>query len=474
MGRMNCCTRACGIFFLWVTMAITVSAQTLTTLHVFSDTDGKYPIAGLLQGTDGNLYSIVEYGGTNGMGTVFSITTTGTLTTLYNFNGTDGAYPVAGLLQDSNGTFYGTTVEGGATGGGIIFNITSDGEVGTTYDFCSQRNCTDGASPTGTLLQGAHGKLYGTTDYGGTNDNGTVFSVTAAGALKTLQSFADPGGYEPFAGLAQGADGKYYGTTQFGGTSSDGTIFSVTSGGTLETLYSFGGADGEDPVAGLVQGTDGNFYGTTQFGGAYGYGTVFNITPGGKLETLYSFCAKSGCIDGAEPTGALVQGTDGDFYGTTFLGGANCPNSLGCGTIFRITSAGAFATLYSFCSQDSCADGIGPYAGLIQDTDGGFYGTTEEGGAEYSYGTVFSLSVGLGPFIETRPASGNVGTAVTVLGTNLTDVTNVRFNGIEAKFTIVSASEITATVPKGATTGPVRVITPGGKLQSNIAFRVNS
>jgi uncharacterized repeat protein (TIGR03803 family) len=470
---MNYGTGACGIFFLWVTMAMTLSAQTFTTLHRFSDADGKYPIAALLQGTDGSLYSTTEYGGTDGIGTVFSITTAGTLTTLYNFSGTDGAYPIAGLLQDSNGKFYGTTVEGGAKGGGTIFNITPNGELGTNYNFCLQRNCTDGASPTGALVQSAHGKLYGTTDYGGANDNGTVFSITTAGALKTLQSFDDPGGYEPLAGLEQGTDGKFCGTTQFGGTSSNGTIFSVTSGGPLETLYSFGGANGEYPVAGLVQGTDGNFYGTTQFGGAYGYGTVFNITPGGKLETLYSFCAKSSCVDGAEPTGSLVQGTDGNFYGTTFYGGANCVQNLGCGTVFKVTTAGAITTLYSFCSQSSCDDGSGPYAGLIQDTDGSFYGTTEEGGAEYSYGTVFSLSVGLGPFIETRPTSGTVGTAVTILGTNLTDVTNVRFNGLESKFTIVSASEITTTVPKGATTGPVRVITPTGKLQSNVPFTVN-
>jgi uncharacterized repeat protein (TIGR03803 family) len=464
--------RTCVTLFLWVTMAMPLSAQTLTTLHRFSDADGKYPIAGLLQGTDGNLYGTTEYGGTDGIGTVFSITIAGTLTTLYNFSGTDGAYPIAGLLQDSNGKFYGTTVEGGAKGGGTIFKITHNGKLGTTYNFCSLKDCTDGASPTGALVQGAHGKLYGTTDYGGTNDNGTVFSITTAGALKTLQSFADPGGYEPLAGLEQGTDGKFYGATQFGGASSDGTIFSVTVGGTLETLYSFGGADGESPIAGLVQGTDGNFYGTTQFGGAYGYGTVFNITPGGKLKTLYSFCSKSGCVDGAEPTGALVQGTDGNFYGTTFYGGTNCVQNLGCGTVFKVTPAGALTTMYSFCSQSSCDDGIGPYAGLIQDTDGSFYGTTEAGGAEYSYGTVFSLSVGLAPFIETEPTYGKVGAAVKILGTDLTGVTNVRFNGLEAKFTIVSGSEITTTVPKGATTGPVRVITPAGKLKSNVPFRV--
>jgi uncharacterized repeat protein (TIGR03803 family) len=218
----------------------------------------------------------------------------------------------------------------------------------------------------------------------------------------------------------------------------------------------------------LVQGTDGNFYGTTYRGSG-----VFKITPSGKLTTLYHFCSKGGnkCTDGGGPAAALVQGTDGNFYGTTEYGGAHqnvC--SSGCGTIFKITPTGRLTTLYDFCSQINCADGVEPVTGLIQDTNGTFFGTAN--GGAYSDGNVYTLSVGLGPFVATEPISGNVGKRVKILGTSLTGATIVAFNGTPAPFTVVSGSEITTTVPSGATTGPVRVITPTGKLQSNIPFTV--
>jgi uncharacterized repeat protein (TIGR03803 family) len=162
----------------------------------------------------------------------------------------------------------------------------------------------------------------------------------------------------------------------------------------------------------------------------------------------------------------LIQATDGNFYGTTSAGG-----SVGGGTIFKITSTGTLTTIYNFCTQTACADGEGPYAGLIQGTNGDFYGTTEEGGTSGA-GVVFSLSTGLGAFVETQPTSGAVGQAVKILGTNLTGATAVTFNGTAATFTVVSSTEITTTVPTGATTGRVRVKTPGGNLASNTAFRV--
>lgn len=158
---------------------------------------------------------------------------------------------------------------------------------------------------------------------------------------------------------------------------------------------------------------DGDLYGTTSSGGVSAVGvkggTVFRITPSGALTTLYSFCAQSGCADGYGPEAALIRATKGEFYGTTAGGGANAE-----GTVFRITSSGALATVYSFCSQNGCADGATPVAALVQDTSGEFYGTTLSGGAgkvdgSSGCGTVFSLSVGLGPFVETLPASAAVG-----------------------------------------------------------------
>jgi uncharacterized repeat protein (TIGR03803 family) len=260
----------------------------------------------------------------------------------------------------------------------------------------------------------------------------------------------------------------------------------------LTTLYRFCSkglcSDGEMPVAGLVQGADGNFYGTTPSGGIFNNnvcsgrcGTIFKITPGGMLTTLYRFCAEANCTDGAVPWAGLVQGTDGNFYGTTEIG-ANpaCDLGYGCGTAFKITPAGKLTTLYSFCSQSNCADGVEPLGGLVQGTDGKFYGTASRGGNPNcipnfsSCGTVFSLSVGVGPFAEILPTSGKVGAKVAILGNNLKTATGVSFNGTAATFTIVSSTEIKTTVPVDATTGFVTVTTARRKLKSDRVFQVTN
>ena len=207
-----------------------------------------------------------------------------------------------------------------------------------------------------------------------------------------LHSFDLTDGSMPLAGLIQGTDGSLYGTTQLGGANLYGTVFKITPTGTLTTLYSFcsqsGCTDGDYPYASLVQGTDGNFYGTTANGGANGGGTVFKITPTGTLTTLYSFCPVTGCADGYAPLAGLVQGTDGNFYGTASSGGTNGYS----GTIFKFTPTGTLTTLYSFCSQTRCTDGVYPYAELVRGTDGNFYGTTAYGGANGDYGTVFKVT----------------------------------------------------------------------------------
>jgi uncharacterized repeat protein (TIGR03803 family) len=236
---------------------------------------------------------------------------------------------------------------------------------------------------------------------------GTVFKMTASGKLTTLDTFDRMDGANPQAALVQGTNGKFYGTTPRGGTYNDslyGTVYSITAGGTFKSLLSCDGDDCENPDGALVQGANGNFYGTSMGGGATNSGSIFSITPGGKLKTIYSFCKHSGCLDGLYPESALVLGSDGNFYGTTLYGGANtaCGSGSGCGTIFSVTPSGTLTTLYNFCSQggSSCTDGYNEYnntpqAGLIQDTDGTFYGTTNTGGVNGD-GTVFSLSVGLG------------------------------------------------------------------------------
>jgi len=487
MSRLNWTKRAYGVFLLCATTAIALPAQTFTTLHSFDGTDGANPAAVLIQATNGYLYGTTYAGGANNDGTVFKISPSGTLTTLHSFDYTDGEEPNGGLVQATDGNFYGTTYAGGANNDGTVFKISPSGTLTTLHSFAGYP--TDGSDPTAALVQATDGNLYGTTLQGGAGNDGTVFKVTAGGALTTLYNFCSQSactdGSSPYAVLIQATDGNFYGTTfEAGGVAGEGTVFKITPRGALTTLYSFCSqtacTDGAQPLAGLVQATDGNFYGTTTYGGANGGGTVFKITPSGTLTTLYGFCSQSACTDGTRPVAGLVQATDGNFYGTTGGGGANstCPNNVwgvGCGTVFKISPSGTLTTLHSFDGTD----GSGPTAGLAQDTNGKFYGTTFTGGtssascsAYGSCGTVFSLSVGLSPFVETEPTSGKVGALVKILGTNLTGTTSVTFNGTSAAFTVVSRSEITTTVPSGATTGKVQVTVSGHTLTSNVNFRV--
>jgi len=520
--------RACAVFVLCAATAVALPAQTFTSLYIFCNgvtacPNGSFPSGPLVQGTNGDGYGTTTYGGANpgpyasGGGTVFKITPNGALTTLYSFCSqsgcADGASPYGGLVQASagDGDFYGTTEGGGANpcvsygfgyeGCGTVFKITPSGTLTTLHSFCAQGsypNCTDGFNPNG-LVQAANGDLYGTTIYGGTSylcpgpehlflGCGTLFKITPSGTLTTLYSFCSESGCTdgefPNAGLIQASNGDFYGTTQSGGASSlcpnldnagCGTVFKITPNGTLTTLYSFcfqgGCPDGWSPYAGLVQAADGDLYGSTNLGGACGSqdgcGTVFKMTPAGMLTTLYSFCPSgfaAGCPDGYEPVGTLIQATSGELYGTTSYGGESCGTNPQCGTIFKITPAGALTTLHNFCLPRHCPDGESPTWALTQATNGDFYGTTDN--------AIFSLSVGLGPFVETLPASGAVGVSVRILGSDLTGATSATFNGTAATFTVVSASLITTTVPVGATTGTVQVVTPSGALLSNAPFRV--
>jgi uncharacterized repeat protein (TIGR03803 family) len=257
-------------------------------------------------------------------------------------------------------------------------------------------------------VQGTDGNFYGTAG-GGVNTWGTIFKITSEGLLTTLHSFQFVDGAIPRGTLVQGTDGNFYGTTWQGGVNSAcfdgnerrcGTVFKITPDGTFSTLYSFCAqslcTDGANPVAGLVQGSDGNFYGTTYLGGSSeictgGCGTVFKITPAGDLTTLHSFCIQSGCPDGMLINASLVLGSDGNFYGTASEGGTGGGTGGNGGTVFKISpSGGEFTTLYSFCSQAGCPDGNLLQAALVQGRDGRLYGTTTIGGAK-AMGTVFSI-----------------------------------------------------------------------------------
>jgi uncharacterized repeat protein (TIGR03803 family) len=353
---------------------------TLTTLYSFcaqtNCPDGAVPRAELVQGADGNFYGTTSYGGssnapgcapgTGGCGTVFKITPGGTLTTLYSFNATDGFLPLAGLAPGTDGNFYGTTYNGGANGfGGTAFKMTAGGMLTTLYSFCSQPNCADGARPHAVLVLASDGSFYGTTMEGGSHGVGTVFKITSGGALTTLYTFCPagrpcPDGAYPTSPLVQATDGNFYGTTAEGGNG-PGTVFKITPQGTLTTLHSFDDTDGASPQSGLVQATDGNLYGATSAGGANDDGTIFKITPGGMLTTLYSFCAQTGCPDGIFPLAAMVQATDGNFYGTTTYGGAS-----GDGTVFSL-NVGIILSPVEFFPAKPCrlldTRGSGPIPG---------------------------------------------------------------------------------------------------------------
>jgi len=449
---------------------IAVPAQTFATLHSFDGSDGEFPFAALIQGTNGILFGTTNEGAGSSGGTAFQITTGGVLTTLYSFcsqiDCADGEHPST-LIQATDANFYGTTCCGGANGHGTVFRINPVRELTVLYSFCAQSGCTDGNGPLTALVQGSDGNLYGTAASGGELGWGTAFKITLSGRLTTLHSFAFTEGSGPSTPLIQAADGNFYGTAAGGGAFGNmGTVYMITPAGSLTTLHSFNGTDGNTPNR-LVRGRDGNFYGTTNSGGAnIHYGTVFKITSRGTLTTLYSFCSQSNCADGEFPRD-LNSATDGAFYGTTVGGGSNG----GLGTIFKIDSSAALTTLYNFCSQSGCADGSNPHGALVQGTDGKFYGTTENGGTNRR-GTVFSLSAGLKPFVEVEPASGKTGQRVKILGTNLKGASSLTFNGTPATFEVISGSLISTTVPPGATTGPVQVVTPSGTLTSNVNFQV--
>jgi uncharacterized repeat protein (TIGR03803 family) len=254
---------------------------------------------------------------------------------------------------------------------------------------------SNGNYPTAPVIQATDSNFYGTTNLGGTNTSGTVFKMTPTGTFTTLYSFCSQqscaDGEYPNAGLLQASDGNLYGTTSDGGAhGTGGTVFKITPSGNLTTIYSFCSvahcADGQSPNTSLIQGIDGNFYGTTFSDGVNSAGTVFQLTPSGTLTTIYHFCSQSGCTDGAKPDG-LLQTSDGTLYGTTLYGGVGTT----FGTVFKLTTSGALTTLWSFCTQSNCTDGQQPLAGLVLGSDGLFYGTTSLGGSN-NFGTVFKIS----------------------------------------------------------------------------------
>jgi uncharacterized repeat protein (TIGR03803 family) len=392
-----------------------------TLLHSFGGADGAYP-GPLIRGSDGAVYGTSNGSGSR-YGTIFRIDSTGVVTNLYTFDGTHGRYPTGMLVEGSAGTFYGITRYGygavfkyvvgdgcttvhtfvpsegyaprigptrasdgslygvtpmASTGTGSVYRIGPGDAFTTLHVFAS----AEGGALQDPLVEGTDGALYGTAGTGGASNKGTVFRIDAAGAFTVLHSFSGIDGDTPTSPLLSSAEGALYGTTSKGGSSDAGTVFRITGPSdafAFTSLHSFARDDGWKPQTALVAGDDGAFYGTTTQGGSLAGGTVFRIGSDGAFASLYAF---NGVSEGASPRGPLIQGSDGAFYGTTAGGGAAT-----LGTVFRIEAEGAFTTLHAFDGSD----GGKPNGALVEGVDGAFYGTTPRDTEAHREGSVFAV-----------------------------------------------------------------------------------
>lgn len=354
-----------------------VRAQEYQELYSFGGHgDGANPQGGLVEGPDHCFYGTTYFGGTQDAGTFFKITPAGALTILASFDGTKLSNPVYTLLLASDGNFYGSLWNGagfratpmgqltislaGSTAGelvqgadgwiyavlngdgtfyGWIYRVTLDGQTEQTlHQFTVERSYQDGTDPAGPLIQGPDGNFYGTTAGGGMYSHGTFFRITTNGLFTALAHFnnANCGAASPYGALLLASDGNFYGAA---GGCSMGTTFRATPQGTLTTLDMFHCTDGQAPNGGLIEANDGYFYGTAMYGGCDAWadmvGTVFRMAPDGTTTGIFAFTANGGPYPGANPYSGLVQGSDGNLYGTTCNQGTQ-----GFGNVFRIVMPG--------------------------------------------------------------------------------------------------------------------------------------
>jgi len=379
-GNFYGTTGSYGANHLGVVYKMTPAGDVTAIYSFTSDDDGYFPSCDLVQASDGSLYGTEA--GNHGFGSVFKITTAGALTVLNSFPGAEGATPDTALAQDADGNLYGVTYNGGTYNLGTVFRYSSTGVFTTLHSFAGGAEC---GNPEGGLVLAPDGNFYGTTgDVGGQGVLwGTIYRITPAGDFTIIHTFNKTDGWRPDSTMVIGPDGALYGTTNLGGANSQGSIFKITTAGVFTSVYNFtGGDDGGEPLAALTLGTDGNFYGTCAYKGHFGYGTIFTMTPAGVLTTLHAF---TGYYNGIDPNSKLVQASDGNFYGTTE---SDLSGSFGNGVVYEITPTGTFSIIHSFDTGDSL--GTYPYTGLLRAPDGYLYGTTEAGGP--SGGTIFRFS----------------------------------------------------------------------------------
>lgn len=318
---------------------------------------------------------------------------------LYSFKGgSDGAIPTGITTKDAAHFRYGSTSYGGTYDNGTVYRIGPDGAETVLYSF--QGGSADGEIPQSSLIEDNSGNLYGTTPYGGPANLGIVFKIAPDGTETVLHTFTggSDGGF-PFASLIIDKAGNLYGTTDLGGSSrchgnGCGTVFELASDGSETVLHSFAGGtnDGAYPDAGLIEDKAGNLYGTGSFGGTNNLGVVFKVAPpaqGKKKWTETVLYSFAGGSDGAAPIASVIRDKAGNLYGTTYNGGGSSRCSNGCGTVFKLAPDDSETVLHAFAG--GTRDGAGPQAGVVMDAAGNLYGTAYEDG-RYGYGNVFRLA----------------------------------------------------------------------------------
>jgi len=371
-----------------------------TVLYSFTGkADGAYPAAGVVSDSAGNLYGAASGGGPAGAGAVFKLDTTLHETVLYGFPGSDGSGPWAGVTQDSAGALYGTTTGGGSAGAGIVYKLDTTGHETILYSFTGG---ADGANPYAGVILDSAGNLYGTAKGGGTYGAGVVYKLAPTGQYTILYTFAGSccgfptiDGAQPNGGVIMDAAGNLYGTTTFGGSSGWGTIYKLDPTGHETILHNFtNGSDGGQVYSGVTMDAAGNLYGTTLAGGTdfygFGAGVVYKLDPAGEETVLYNFCTQPGCIDGAGPLAGVVLDSAGNLYGTTASGGPSATDDPG--VVYKVAPTGQQTVLYAFVGT---TDGNSPIGGVVLDSAGNLYGTTEAGGpgSSWPYGSGVVLKV---------------------------------------------------------------------------------
>jgi uncharacterized repeat protein (TIGR03803 family) len=441
------------VALVFLLLASAVFAQTVKTVVNFNGANGANPQnVTLTQGRDGRLYGTTENGGAHGVGMIFRFDpSTNNITVLHSFNSSDGADPRGGVTLGSDNNFYGATIGGGSFGHGVLYKTTVNGNYTVLHEFTAG---SDGFYAWDPPIEARDGNFYGVAGALG-GHTGTIYRLTQNGTFSIINSFE--GGSVP--GLAQGSDGKLYLTFELLGC---GVLDKVALYGGVLSTYLFPCTLAGPGV--LTQAGDGNFYGTSNLGGTFAVGAIFQLTPVFGVTTLYNFESVPG--DGIVPNRTLVLGSDGNLYGTTGAYSINLGN-YGAPALYQWSLASGYRLL-----MNSFPSSVLLLSGLMQHTNGLFYGVTTTGGT-HNDGFLFSLDMGLTPFVALVRPHGVVGSNAQILGQGLIGTSSVTFNGIAAtSFNVVSDTYMTAVVPSGATNGPIVVTTPTHTLTSNQNFTV--